>query len=160
MRHTYDLTTETIKVINGHAQQVAEEAGYSASYVYGVTEAKVTDPFAVFVHWYAAACRAGCNITPWITRLKLIEEKYRPLSKELCIRKETAEFVKECGDVPVAHLEERPLEDQLLEVQQANAEGADLERALMHAINERDKKNLYNGKPVSYDTRNRVRAMR
>ena len=159
-RHTYHLQKETIKVMTGHCQDIATEAGYQDSYAYAITEARVTDPFAVFIHLYAACIRAGCDITPWITRMKLIEEKYRPLSKTFCLKKETAEFVKEANDVAVCHISDDDLEKQLAEVQQANAEGADLERALMFAINERDRKHLYQGKPVSYDTRERVKDLR
>ena len=160
-RHDYPLTPETIKVMTGNAQQIAEEAGYRPSYAYAITEAKVTDPFSVFVHLYAAAVRAGCNITPWITRLKLIEEKYRPLQKNFCVQKEVAEFVTKAGQAANCHSVDEDLEKKLAEQQRATAESLDVERALRHAINERDAKNLYNGRPVSTDTRQRtVQQMR
>jgi hypothetical protein len=75
-RHNYPLTTETIKVLSGFQAAIAEEAGVSASYVYGITEQKHTDFFAVLVHFYAAAKRAGANTCHWRNKLDAIDARY------------------------------------------------------------------------------------
>jgi hypothetical protein len=85
-RHNYPLTTETIKVLTGFQAAIAEEAGVSASYVYGITEQKHTDPFAVLVHFYAAAKRAGANTCHWRNKLDAIDARYEkatPLKDEV-----------------------------------------------------------------------------
>jgi hypothetical protein len=75
-RHNYPLTPETIKVLSGFQAAIAEEAGVSASYVYGITEQKHTDFFAVLVHFYAAAKRAGANTCHWRNKLDAIDARY------------------------------------------------------------------------------------
>ena len=161
MRHTFELSAETRKVINnGNVEQIADAMQVTDKYIYRIRSGDETDPFAKFMALFQGVLAAGFSVTPWITKLRMIEEHYRPISKEFCIQKETAEFVKESNDVAISHINGDDLDRQLAEVQQANAEGQDLERALIHAINERDRKHLYNGKPVSYDTRNKVRGLR
>lgn len=79
MRHQYDLTTETSKVINGHAQQIAEEMDVADKYIYRIQGGTETDPFAKFVVFFAASVRAGCDVSHWFNRLEAIEKKYRNL---------------------------------------------------------------------------------
>lgn len=153
-RHDYPLTTETIKVFNGKAGCIAQEANVAGSYVYAITEGKVTDPFSVFLHYYAAAVRAGCDVSPWLNRLDAIVAKYRP-QRQHSVKKAVVAFTKESAEVPASHIEGQTLEQQLLETQQANARGADLERALLYAIAERDREQeRVTGRSVRYEAVN------
>ena len=141
------MTDETRQVLNsGQVKSLAKEYGCDPSYIYQMLSGFATDPFAPFEAFLTAAVDAGMDVTPWITRQKIILERRQLPSKELNISTVTAEYGKESNDVPCGHIKGDSLEDQLAEIQQANAKGADLERALIHAINERDGKHLYNGK--------------
>lgn len=147
-RHIYPTSLETVKVINGRAQRIAEEMEVTDKYIYAIQAGTETDPFAKFIALYAACVRAGCDVVPWITRIRLIDEKYKTLSKELHIGHVTANFVRESADVPAAHMEGKSLEKQLKEAQEAKYAAADLEQQLIRAINKRDDGQLlYNGKP-------------
>lgn len=134
MRHTYSLTTETIKVINGHAKEIADEMDFDPQNVYAVLAQTDNDPFAKFKAWFAGCERAGCDTQIWINSSLAIKEKYKMRSGELNIDAANASFTKEASDVPASRLSKESLYKQLEEVQQANAKGAILERALLHAI--------------------------
>jgi hypothetical protein len=158
MRHFYPITDETRKVINEHVDAIAKEMGVSDKYIYRVMGKAESDPFAKFLTMYVAALRLGISVVPWITALKLLEEKYRPLSKELCVITEAKKFVKESNDVAVAHMGDEDLLKLREEQIEANMQG---ERALAAINQEIDRRNtvvLYNGNPVSFATRDAVRS--
>lgn len=133
-RHTYELTSQTIKVVNGHAGDLAEEMHVNDKHVYAILAGTYTDPFAVFDLWYASCVRAGLDVSHYDNRLAMHREKAKMRSGELNIDAANASFTKEASDVPASRLSKESLYKQLEEVQQANAKGAILERALLHAI--------------------------
>lgn len=139
MARVFNTSDETREVINGHAKEMAEAYGCNRSYYDAIVSDHETDGFEKFRRsLYLPALLAGRSVAPWITRLKLDQEKYQALSEHRCVKQATIDFAREADDVPVTHMEEKTLEAQLAEVQQANAKGADLERALIHAIITRD----------------------
>lgn len=77
VRHCYELQPETIKAINGHAQNVAEEMDVSDKHIYAILAGTETDPFSKFVVLFSAAVRAGCDVSPWLNRLEAVVGKYR-----------------------------------------------------------------------------------
>lgn len=48
-RHTYELTSQTIKVVNGHAGDLAEEMHVNDKHIYAILAGTYTDPFAAVV---------------------------------------------------------------------------------------------------------------
>jgi hypothetical protein len=78
MRHTYELSTETIKVLNGSATKVAEEMHVDPSYLHQILGKTQTDPFAKFVFLFDAAVRVGLDVSPWLNRLEATVARYRP----------------------------------------------------------------------------------
>src|SRR6059058_2727525 len=76
MRHDYDLTNETRKVFSGNVPRIAEEANVSDKYIHGILAGSQTDPFAPFVHYYAASVRAGADIDRWDNKLATIRARY------------------------------------------------------------------------------------
>jgi hypothetical protein len=159
-RHTYKLSTETIKVLKPHVEKIAAEWNVSDKYVYAILAGTVTDPFAAFfLGPYTAALRAGVSVVPWITALKLQEEKYRPLSKELCVATEAKAFVKEANDVAIAHMGDEDLLRLRDEQLQANMQGERALKALNQEIERRNSQILYNGKPVANGIRNIVKSI-
>lgn len=165
MRKVFLTSDETRAVITCHAKELAKEYGCDPSYYYQINSDHETDGFEKFLRsLFEPALRCGLDVTPWITRLMILQEKYRPLAKETNIARETARFTKEASDVPVAHINGDDLERQLAEIQEANARGRDLEQALLHAINERDEQRAsaaerFGNAPVSFATRNKVRRI-
>lgn len=133
-RKTYELSAETIKVLNGQSTKVAEEFGCDPSYMHGILAKSETDPFAKFEWLYAAAVRAGCDVSHWLNRLDAIRAKYYRMEPK-CLETETAKFVKESTDVPIAKINDRPLKDQLAEVTQALKQGEILRDTILDAIN-------------------------
>lgn len=86
MRHTYDLTDETRKVISGNITRTAEEMNVSDKYLYGILSGDKTDPFAPFEHAYAASVRAGNPVCHWDNKLAAIRTRYEkavPLKTEI-----------------------------------------------------------------------------
>jgi hypothetical protein len=158
MARVFITSDETREVINGHAKQLAEEYGCDRSYYDQIVSNHETDGFEKFRQsLYLPALRAGRPVAPWITRLRLDEEKYRALAKHGCVKTETAKFVKEANDVAVAHIEEQSLEQQLIEIDQAIAQAEIQRKAIISQIAAGEN---FNGKRVSYETRNRVREIR
>ena len=76
MRHSYELTNETRKVLSGNIPRISEEANVSDKYLHGILAETVTDPFAPFEHYYAAAVRAGAPIAHWDAQLAAIRARY------------------------------------------------------------------------------------
>jgi hypothetical protein len=153
MRHIYELSPETIKTINGHAGKVAEELDVSDKHVYAILAGTETDPFAKFSALYAASVRAGCDVSHWLRRLDTIRAKYYRMEPS-CVKTETAKSVKEFGDVVTASIEDKPLETQLIETDQAIAQLEIQRKAIISQIAAGQN---FNGKPVSYATRHEVR---
>lgn len=77
MRRTYELSTETIKVLNGSATKVAEEFGCKPEYIHQILGGTQTDPFAKFEWLFSSAVKAGCDTDPYLNRLEAIVAKYR-----------------------------------------------------------------------------------
>jgi hypothetical protein len=141
MARQFERTDETIKVINGHAQAVAEEYGCIDKYIYNICSGNETDPFAKFEWLFSAAVRAGCDVSPWIQRLKAIAARYE--SKSLSLETEACRFVKEAADVSVAVINHKPLPEQLAEACEAERQAARLKRAILDRI--ADEKGQTNG---------------
>lgn len=133
-RKTYELSQQTIQAINGHATNVAEEFGCIDKYIYAILAGTVTDPFAKFAWLFSSAVRAGCDVSPWLTELDRIRAKYT-FTNALCHEEETAKFVKESSDVPIANISGAPLYQQLSEIDQAIRQGELTRAALLDAIN-------------------------
>jgi len=133
VRHIYELQPETIKTINGCAQKVAEELDVSDKYVYAILAGTQTDPFAKFKVLYAAAVRAGCDVSHWLRSLDAIRAKYYRMEPQ-CVEKETAKSVKEFNDVVIASIEGKPLETQLIEIDQAISQLEILRKAAISQI--------------------------
>lgn len=158
MARVFQTSDETREVINGHAKDMAAEYGCNRSYYDAIVSDHETDGFEKFRQsLYLPALRAGRPVTPWITRLKLDLEKYQPLAETACIQSETAKSVKEFNDVVCASIEGKPLEKQLIEIDQAISQLEILRKA---AISQLAAGEAFNGKPVSFDTRERVRNIR
>lgn len=86
MRHTYELTDETRKVLAGNVIRTAEEMNVSDKFVYGILSGDKTDPFAPFEHLYAASVRAGNPVCIYRSKLDAIDARYEnkvPLKTEV-----------------------------------------------------------------------------
>lgn len=76
MRHIYELTDETRKVLSGNVRRVAEEMHVSDQYLHAIMANSETDVFAKFEHLYAAATRAGAPVCHWDHKLAAIHARY------------------------------------------------------------------------------------
>ena len=132
-RHTFELSDETIKVFNGAAKAIAEEADVSDKYVHAILAGTETDPFAPFQFYYAAAVRAGKDVSPYDNRLAIIRSKYE--KSGLCLKEETANLIGETADVSRAVLTDAPLYTQLIEATQARDQAERTVKAILDAIN-------------------------
>lgn len=117
-RRTYKLSAETIKVVNGSATKVADEFGCDPAYIHQILGQTATDPFAKFEWLFASAVKAGCDVGPWLRRLEVICAKYAGMGSG-CVQTETAKFVKESNDVAMAAIENKSLDRQLIEADEA-----------------------------------------
>lgn len=81
MRETYPPCTATIKVLSQNTEAIAKEADFDASMLRGILAGVQSDPFAKFKRYYAAAIRAGVDVTAWDADLAEIRTRYRPGSK-------------------------------------------------------------------------------
>lgn len=133
-RHNFRLTEETIKVFNGGAKDIAEEADVSNKYIHAILAGTETDPFAPFQFYYAAAVRAGKDVSHYDNRLAIIRSKYQT-SERLCHRVETAKLGTEAADVSGAVLTNEPLYKQLVEATQARDQAERTVKAILGAIN-------------------------
>ena len=140
MRHQYELSPETIKVMSADIDGLADEAEVSNKYLYAILAGDKTDPFASFLHFYAAAVRCGINVSHWDNRLKSIRTKY---DQHLCLDTARSKSVKEDADCIIAHYEGKSLYDQLNEVDEAIREKENLRTAILKAINQ--EKDEFNG---------------
>lgn len=134
-RHTFRLTDETIKVFNGCAKLVAEEADVSDKYIHAILAGTETDPFAPFQFYYAAAARAGCDVSHYDNRLAIIRSKYKNVEK-MCHKEETAKLGKETSDVSSVVLTGEPLYKQLVEAVEVRKQAERTVEAILSAINE------------------------
>ena len=134
MRHTYETSTESIKVLKGHEQLVAEELDLnSGRYIYAILAGTETDPFSKFQALYAAAVRAGCPTRFWDERLeatRLRNERHRPLNSVT----EAAKPAHESADVSTAFIEHKDPQVKLCEVREEIAQAKRVERALLEEI--------------------------
>lgn len=130
-RHIYNLQSESIKVISGHVQEIADEMDVSARYIRSILQGTETDPFAKFLELYRAAVRAGAPVRHWDDRLAEIRDM--DARGELNLNREVQRFVKESGDVPIAALDGDP-HAVLREVREVNACGKKLETVALAAI--------------------------
>lgn len=80
MRHTFDTTKQTIKVLTGHQAEIAEEANVSDKYLYAILAGTETDFFAPFEHYYSACVRAGAPVCHYDNRLAAIRARYEKLA--------------------------------------------------------------------------------
>ena len=152
-RHIFITSDESREVINGHAKEMAHAYGCDRSYYDQIVSGHETDGFEKFIRsLFIPALICGRPIAPWVTRLKLLEDQYRPLSKELCITKETAEAHEATSEAFTTALKKLPEDVQLRKVEKAMDELRDMHRALMQKINTP----LYNGKPYDLQKRRGV----
>lgn len=143
-RHTFELTEETIKVFNGSAKAIAEEADVSNKYIHGILAGTESDPFSAFQFYYAAAVRAGRDVSPYDNRLAIIRAKYQT-DEDLCHKAETAKLGKETSDVASVVLTDAPLYAQLVEATQARDQAERTVKAILEAIHE-EKESVNGGK--------------
>ena len=134
-RKIHTLSDETINVVNGKASKVADEYDCTSQFIHAILSGTETDPFAKFVPFYSAAKRAGCDTSPWRNRLDAIDHKYT-ITEAKCVRTETLAFVREAGDVPLAVIGDKPLYDQLREVNEAITKAERLKASLIQAISD------------------------
>ena len=137
-RHNYPLTRETVKVLNGSAQAVAEEMSVSPTAIYNILESNTTDPFSKFEFMYAAAVRAGCDVSHWDNRLAVIRAKNKKQKPHLSPQMETAALIKEAADVAAAVLRGENLHKQLLEITEEVDQGLRTRTAIIMAIASED----------------------
>ena len=154
-KHKFGVTDETRKVFAQNPQALAREYQCNPSYISHIISGDSKDPFAPFEKWFTAAVDAGLDVAPWITRLKIIMERKQQPSKEIRIGEATANFHREASDVTAAHIEDRPLDIQLREAEEAISAGLELKRKLMQKINEQEGP-LYNGKAYDFQKRRGV----
>lgn len=76
MRHRYELSNESRKVLTSHVGRVAEEMEVADKYLYAILAGDKTDPFAMFAHLYAAAVRAGAPVCHFDHKLEAIRARY------------------------------------------------------------------------------------
>ena len=76
MRHEYDLTDETLRTFKGNEQEIADEAEVGYKHISAILGGSKTDPFAPFVHFYAATARAQVSRCHWRMKLDAIDAKY------------------------------------------------------------------------------------
>lgn len=119
MRHTYELTTETIKVLTGNVQSVAQEYGCTDKHLYAILAGTQTDPFAVMEWLYAAAVKAGCDVQPWDDKLRAIRRRYLFPDESLSAAVETAGLAKEVGEVVAMELSGATVPQKLKEIDEA-----------------------------------------
>ena len=73
MRHKYELSEETIKVLTGNISPVAAEMGVSDNYIYAVLAGTETDRFAAFEHLFISACNVPtARVEIWLDKLTAI----------------------------------------------------------------------------------------
>lgn len=77
MRTHYELSNESRKVISDHVKAIAHEYPCNDSYLYQILSGVETDCFAKFLRMYAAAVRAGADVSPWIDTLAAIRTRYQ-----------------------------------------------------------------------------------
>lgn len=77
MRKIFDLSEQTIKSINGKAQDVAEHYGCNPSYIYNILGGTEPDVFAKFEWRFSAEVKAGCDVSHYLNRLEAIVAKYK-----------------------------------------------------------------------------------
>src|SRR5690606_20468810 len=111
-----------------------EEAAVSDKYIYGVLAGTQTDWFALFAHYYAAAVRAGCDVSHWDTELERIRAKYT-FTEPGCHRQTAAALSKESGEAISATLTDAPLYQQLQERVEARTAAENAVDAILALIN-------------------------
>jgi desulfoferrodoxin (superoxide reductase-like protein) len=135
-RHDYPLSDETINVINGHATEVAEHFGCNPSHIYNILGGTETDAFSRFLWLFSSAVKAGCNVTPYLSRLEAVQAKYAK-DDAGCVDAETAKLMRESADVAVAQIEHRTTERKLIEVDELIAQAEITRKALINELSGR-----------------------
>ncbi|MDL5055923.1 hypothetical protein [Geitlerinema calcuttense] len=134
MRRTYDLTKQTIDVINGHGSAIAEEFGCDPSYISQILGKTETDPFAKFLWLYRSAIKAGCDVNHWLNELHRVKAQYES-KMNLCHKKEMALSVIETAEVNHAVLTDKPLNEQLKEAGDAVEQAERVKQAILEQMN-------------------------
>jgi len=135
-RHIYHLQSETIKVLSGNVEGVADQMDVSTRHIYNILEGRETDPFAKFLELYRAAVRAGAPVRHWDDRLAEVRDIDRR-EDGLSIQTEAKRYAKESTDAVVASIDGDP-HTVLREARQAIAQGKRLERAALAAMDTRE----------------------
>lgn len=76
MREIYPLTNDTRAVLTDNVIAIANEMDVHTSYLYQILSNAACDPFAKFRRLYAAAVRAGVDVSPWDGTLASIRNKH------------------------------------------------------------------------------------
>jgi hypothetical protein len=118
VRKTYELTRETIAVINGNAGAVAKTFGCDPSYISQIMNGTVTDPFAPFKTLYAACVDAGCDVSHWRNQLDTIDRG----KASGCVDKEKVDFVEASNEVELSIIKNEPVELQIVKAQKTGRE--------------------------------------
>src|SRR5690606_23973049 len=88
----------------------------------------------LFSHYYAAAVRAGCDVSAWDTELERIKAKYI-FNETRCHKLEAADLTKETADVAGAVLTDAPLYEQLREAVEVRTQAEATVKAIIAKIN-------------------------
>lgn len=156
MRHVYQLQSETIKVLKGREQSIADELNVTDRYIYAILAGSETDPFAKFIEIYAAAVRDGAPVRHWEERMEAIRAKHESRER-LSLRTEAKCFAKESTNVSIAAIDDLDPHAVLREAREAIAQGKRVEKAALAAIEaaETAKKSQ-----SAFDPREAVRSFR
>lgn len=131
MRHTYQLQTETIKVMCDYKAEIAAAMDVSDRYIGAILQGTETDPFAKFIELYRAAVRAGAPTRYWEDRIAEERELHTRGNVSLTLAAQT--YAKESADVSVAAIGNDP-HAVLREAREAIAAGKRLEHAALNEI--------------------------
>lgn len=97
MPFNYELTKETIQVLNGKVQKVAEDIGVSHQALYGILDGTKNDPFSLIEAICESVAKRGGNIWPYINKLEAIAQRHEPGAKAECPRKMLTEVAEAAG---------------------------------------------------------------
>lgn len=101
MPFNYELTKETIQVLNGKVQKVAEDIGVSHQALYGILDGTKNDPFSLIEAICESVAKRGGNIWPYINKLEAIAQRHDQGDDSLCVRKLLTENLEATGRLNV-----------------------------------------------------------
>jgi hypothetical protein len=81
MRTVYTLSESTLAVLSHNVPAIAKEWDKNPSYLYQILSGVECDPLAKFLPLYAAAVRAGADVSPWDAALSEVRSRYALCNK-------------------------------------------------------------------------------